>query len=363
MSNSSRPEHFGFLDALRGLAALWVVFNHIALPLAGDDLPLPLRVWLIEYGGLGIQVFFAISGFVIAHSVRNVHMDAGEFRNYAARRFTRLSPPYYAALILALVVSYTSAHFKAESWALPSPGRFLAHLVYLPDLLDMEMINGVHWTLFLEVQFYVLFAVVLWLIEPLAARWRHADQIVMTAVGAVALLYPLFDLRNGRERYFLPYCFAFVLGVFVQRYVSGRLRREIFYTYLSLLGVAWVVHGDSLVGAGFVTGLIILASTVGDRSQRWLRQRPFRFLGRISYSLYLTHAPVIGAVYYLGTKAFGETKTVETALIAPLVLASLITAAVAWKLFEEPAVHWSKSLRHQAPPPPTAAVVPQIVPA
>ncbi|HEY5876170.1 MAG TPA: acyltransferase, partial [Ilumatobacteraceae bacterium] len=159
MSNSSRPEHYGFLDALRGLAALWVVFNHIALPLAGDDLPLPLRVWLIEYGGLGIQVFFAISGFVIAHSLRKVHMDTGEFRNYAARRFARLSPPYYAALILALVVSYTSAQFKAESWALPSPGRFLAHLVYLPDLLDMEMINGVHWTLFLEVQFYVLFAV------------------------------------------------------------------------------------------------------------------------------------------------------------------------------------------------------------
>ena len=225
-----------------------MVFNHIALPLAGDDLPSPLRVWLIEYGGLGIQVFFAISGFVIAHSLRKVRMDTGEFRNYAARRFARISPPYYAALILALVVSYTSAQFKAESWAFPSPGRFLAHLVYLPDLLDMEMINGVHWTLFLEVQFYLLFALVLWLIAPLATRWRHADQIVMTAVGAVALLYPLFDLRNGREHYFLPYCFAFVLGVFVQWYVTGRLRREIFCTYLALLGVAWVVHGDSLVG-------------------------------------------------------------------------------------------------------------------
>ena len=101
---------------------------------------------------------------------------------------------------------------------------------------------------------------------------------------------------------------------------------------------------------------------MGDRSQRWLRQRPFRFLGKISYSLYLTHAPVIGAVYYLGTKAFGETKTVETALIAPLVVAPLITAAVAWKLFEEPAVRWSRSLRHR-PPRPTAAVVPHVAPA
>jgi peptidoglycan/LPS O-acetylase OafA/YrhL len=351
VSSSPRADHYGFLDALRGLAALWVVFNHLALPLAGDDLPSPLRVWLIEYGGLGVQVFFAISGFVIAHSLRKVGMDNGEFRNFAARRFARISPPYYAALILALVVSFTSAQFKDEPWALPSPGRFLAHLVYVPDLFNMQMINGVHWTLFLEVQFYLLFALVLWLIARLAGRWRLADQVVMAAVGAVALLYPLFDLRNAREHYFLPYCFAFVLGVFVQWYVTGRLRREIFCTYLALLGVAWVAHGDSLVGAAFVTGLIILASTVGDRSQRWLRQRPFRFLGKISYSLYLTHAPVIGAVFYLGTKAFGDTKTVETALILPLVIASLITGAVAWKLFEEPAVRWSRSLRRRPTPP------------
>ena len=247
MSNSSRPEHYGFLDALRGLAALWVVFNHIALPLAGDDLPFPLRVWLIEYGGLGIQVFFAISGFVIAHSLRRMRMDTGEFRNYAARRFARLSPPYYATLILALVVSYTSARFKAESWTLPSPGRFLAHLVYLPDLLDMEMINGVHWTLFLDA---VLRAVRRGALADRAARHPLAacrsDRI--DGRRRVALLYPLFDLRNGRERCFLPYCFAFVLGVFVQRYVTGRFRREIFFTYLSLLGVAWVVPATAWSG-------------------------------------------------------------------------------------------------------------------
>ena len=354
MTTTSARGHFAFLDALRGLAALWVVFNHIELPIAHDHLPLPLRVWLIEYGGLGVQVFFAISGFVIAHSVRNVHMNGPEFGNFMARRFVRISPPYYAAVILAAVVTYLSTRFKHEVWTMPSLGRWLAHAAYLPDLLNMEMINGVHWTLYLEMQFYLLFALVLWFIEPLAQRWSNAAQVVMASVGAIALIYPLFDLRNAREHYFLPYCFAFVIGVFVQWYVTKRLRPEIFFAYISLLGLAWVLHGDSLVGAGFVAGLIILASTVGDRSRRWLRQRPFAFLGKISYSLYLVHAPIIGATFYFGTKMFGDTESVQVALIAPLVLLSVATGAIAWKLFEEPAVRWSRSLRRR--PAPSVAV-------
>lgn len=357
MTTSPRREHFAFLDALRGLAALWVVFNHIELPIAHDHLPLPVRVWLIEYGGLGIQVFFAISGFVIAHSVRNVHMNGPQFGNFMARRFARITPPYYAAVLLAVTVTYVSTRFKHESWALPSFGRWIAHAVYLPDLLNMEMINGVHWTLYLEIQFYLLFALVLWFIEPLSKRWSHAAQAVMAAVGAVALLYPLFDLRNAREHYFLPYCFAFVVGVYVQWYRTKRLRPEIFFTYLTLLGVAWVVHGDSLVGAGFLTGVIILASTVGDRSERWLRQRPFAFLGKISYSLYLVHAPIIGAAFYFGTKLFGDTEAVEAALIIPLTALCVAAGAVAWRLFEEPAIRWSRSLRRRPAPTPHVALV------
>ena len=93
------------------------------------------------------------------------------------------------------------------------------------------------------------------------------------------------------------------------------------------------------------------ARAVYDASGERYVQRSFRFLGKISYSLYLTHVPVIGVVFYLGTKAFGDTKTVETRLILPLVIVLLITGAVAVKLFEEPAVRWSRSLRRRPTPP------------
>jgi peptidoglycan/LPS O-acetylase OafA/YrhL len=104
-------EHFGCLDALRGLAALWVVLNHVEehLDLVKPDVPAVVWTWVFEYGGLGVLVFFAISGYVIAHSLRNVRIDTGSAGNFMARRLVRLTPPYYAAVVLALVVSAGSA--------------------------------------------------------------------------------------------------------------------------------------------------------------------------------------------------------------------------------------------------------------
>ena len=354
-----KQKHYGFLDALRGLASLWVVLNHIHdfVPQTLTEMPGIIRVGIVEYGGLGVQVFFTISGFVIAYSLRNVRMNAPQFKNFVARRFVRLTPPYYAAVVLTFVVNFVSTRVKHESWTSPTLGRWFAHALYLPDLLKMEMINGVHWTLYIEVQFYLLFAVILWLLAAVVVRSQLAAQVLMALLGCAALVYPLFDLRQGRERYFFPYCFAFVLGVFIQWFVSKRLNAITFYGYFALMAVAWAIHGDSLIGAGFVSGILIWASTFGDRSERWLSQRPLRFLGKISYSLYLTHISVMASVYYLGDRVLGHSKIVEIGLVFAEVGAAILVGAIVQRLFEDPAVRWSRKLK-LAPAAPKAVPVP-----
>ena len=369
---AERSKHYGFLDALRGLASLWVVLNHIHdfVPLTLAHFPGFLRVSVVEYGGLGVEVFFTISGFVIAYSLRNVHMDTAQFKNFVARRMVRLTPPYYAAVILTFFVNFVSTRVKHESWHSPTLGRWVAHALYLPDLLKMEMINGVHWTLYIEVQFYLLFAVVLWIVARASSRSQRASlrasqwatqwapQIIMALVGAAALVYPLFDLRHGRERYFFPYCFTFVAGVFIQWFVSKRLHPAIFYGYFALLAVAWAVNGDSLVGAGVISAGLIWACTYGNRSEVWLRQRPLKFLGKISYSLYLTHISVMASVFYLGQRVLGTSKGVEIALVFVEVAAAIVVGAIVQKFCEEPAIRWSRKLKL-----PTAKAEPAPVPA
>ena len=181
-----------------------------------------LRVGVVEYGGLGVQVFFTISGFVIAYSLRNVTMNLPQFKNFVASRLVRLTPPYYAAVVLTFVVNFVSTRVKNEPWTSPTLARWVAHALYLPDLLKMDMINGVHWTLYIEVQFYLLFALV-----AVADRsgchtfGRWLAQIVMAWLGVSPLGVPVVRPSSlVASATSFPYCFAFVMGVFIQWFVS-----------------------------------------------------------------------------------------------------------------------------------------------
>ncbi|HEV8298915.1 MAG TPA: acyltransferase [Acidimicrobiales bacterium] len=351
MNEVIRKEHFGCLDALRGLAAFFVVVNHLGerIELFRPDLPAIAWTWLTDYTSLGVLVFFGISGFVIAHSLRNVVVDSASFGNFMTRRVVRLTPPYYAALALALVVNAGSAYIKNEDWAFPSAGRMIAHLLYLPDLLNMEMINGVHWTLYVEVQFYLSLCALVWVAQRLRTRSASLSVGFMALCGTAALTWPLFALRHGREHYFLPYWYSFLLGVFLYWHYRHTAPRWLTWSYLGLLGMAWALHQDSLVGASFLTGVFIVLASEKDRMQRWLRQRPWQFLGKISYSLYLTHSPIVGAVFYAGTKAFGDSRSTELLLIVPELAASLVVGTLAWWFVERPAIQWSKGLRRARP--------------
>lgn len=356
MANDTSREHNHFLDSLRGLAALWVVFNHTQeyLPNALPEIPSVIRQPLIQYGGLGVQVFFVLSGYVIAQSLQRTRMDTPALGNFMVRRMVRLSPPYWAAVVFALVVSSVSAVAKDEVWSFPSIGRLLAHVVYLPDLLNMEMINGVHWTLYIEVQFYVLIGIFLWLLAKAPQQGsaaRLVPLIAFSTIAAASLIHPLFELRDGREHWFGAYVHAFVFGMLIQWTRSKRLHPAVLAVFTAVLGLAWAIHGDSVVGGAFVAGAIVYAFTGPKGAFGLLEQPPFLFLGKISFSLYLVHSPVMGSVSYLGGKVLGESVGAELVTAVFEIIASLIVGAVFWKIFEEPAMRWSKALRRTSSTP------------
>lgn len=169
-----RPTHFYFLDGLRGLASLWVVFFHISaasVPVLAAALPQPLRLLLFEKGSLGVAIFFVLSGFVISYSLRQVKIDRAYVQNFTLRRWVRLSPPYYASMVAAIAIAALAAQVKGEPLALPSLPSLFAHLLYLQDVLGLGHINEVYWTLCLEMQFYLLFCGLLWLAQFWSQRW------------------------------------------------------------------------------------------------------------------------------------------------------------------------------------------------
>src|SRR5436190_11512452 len=92
------PSRFTYVDALRGLAAFWVaghhfypgVSNHYQAPSFFEPLPT-----ILFYGGCGVDVFFVLSGFVIAYTVREAQITFGYFGNFMLRRSVRLEAPYW----------------------------------------------------------------------------------------------------------------------------------------------------------------------------------------------------------------------------------------------------------------------------
>lgn len=345
-----RPgKHFGFVDGLRGLACLWVVFNHLKIPELAVVMPSVAYEWLVARGGMGVLIFFVVSGFVIAHSLLPVELDGPRLGNFLTRRLVRLSPPYYVSLVVAVVVSAVAAQVKDEPHALPGAGSWLAHLAYIPHLLGIDLINGVHWTLYLEMQFYVAFGLSLWWMQVTERRRPGRWRLRATVLAATALVWPVIGWSMAPRPQFIAYWFAFVSGVLVCWRANALIGSWLWWSFHSLLALAWFMHREQMVATVVLTAPLLLAATHGERMARWLRWRPVQFLGAISYSLYLIHAPVIGVVDWLRSRLLGDGVWAEAAAVVPAISASIAAGWVLWWIVERPAIRWSRALRASRP--------------
>ena len=333
-------DRYEFLDGLRGLAALFVVFHHVAPP---DDgllawVPLRLLFRVLAFGHYAVAVFIVLSGFCLmlplAHSPEN-RLKGGVI-GYLGRRARRILPPYYAAMALFLLMiwAFPSMNVRNGSgWdiAIPvfeNPSAVVAHLLVLHNLSPewIYRIDPPMWSIATEWQIYFLFPVLLGLrrkvglpatvLVALVAGYTVAFAILtipgyesveacpwylgLFALGMAAAALarsPLPSVRALCER--IPWGFALVATALcaaaAHRYAipAGRAL------------VARVLHAPEPpirmfmdLFAGLATVFVILACVGGasklPRKWDWrlaargvLECRPALFLGAISYSLYL----------------------------------------------------------------------------
>ena len=150
-----RPSHrFAHVDTLRAVAALLVALAHLSerfSPLArasGRGLSFPALARVLNFGRLGVLLFFAVSGFVIQASLRGPREHAG--RRFVIARFFRLYPAYWLSLGLGLLVFWQC---RGQTFG---PALILANATMLPRLLRAPLVLGVYWTLETELAFYAL---------------------------------------------------------------------------------------------------------------------------------------------------------------------------------------------------------------
>ncbi|HSS03521.1 MAG TPA: acyltransferase [Kofleriaceae bacterium] len=343
----SSKARYAFVDALRGVAALWVVLFHAyaknVRAMTGYELPQPLDA-IFGNGHLGVDIFFVISGFVIAQSIRDAHITPKFIGWFALRRSLRLDPPYWVTIASMIVLSYISGRLQRDHAPLPQPtwDAVIAHLFYLQGFLGYPQIVGVFWTLCYEMQFYLMLVILTgiaqWPRVAWLSRWFvFAPLWVVSAVCIAGSTWPA-----ALSLYGWPY---FFLGVTVN-WVHNRKEPPLALAIVVAATAALLPFEPLKTAVALVTAIAIYRASVTGRLASLTLGRVAQYLGRISYSLYLVHmlvgTPAVRfGIRHLGKMGFGT----AMALILLAVAASVAAAHVMYVLVERPAVRWSHRLR------------------
>jgi peptidoglycan/LPS O-acetylase OafA/YrhL len=341
------------LDGVRGLAALYVVCNHVFLRAfpgyPADHAPF-WAAWFI-YGRFAVVVFIVLSGFSLAISPARHGWRLDGLVPYAVRRARRILPPYWAALLFSLAVAWLVTPPPGE--AVPGLRSIVVNGLLVQNLVSAPRPNRAFWSIAVEAQLYLLFPLLLLLLRRRGAvAMVAAVTLVVAVVGLLGPHIPrleVFVIQSPPDMAALFAAGIMTAGIVVasdsrREWPWARLAAAAAAPALAVIwwqGSVWTL--DNLVwvdlALGPAVGCLFAALATGSPAPllRVLDSRPLRGLGWSSYSLYLTHGPIVVVIYEKvvagrvsqGAPAF--LVTLALAVPATIVFAQMFAAA-----FERP---------------------------
>jgi peptidoglycan/LPS O-acetylase OafA/YrhL len=303
------PDHrLHGLDGIRGAAALFVVLHHCWL-LSFPGYPRNTGPWWLGwliYGHFAVVVFIVLSGFSLAIAPSRAGWHLRSVGDFARRRAWRILPPYWAALAFSLAIAWWVVAQPLEHE--PTAKSVVVHGFLVQDVFGSPSPNGAFWSIAVEAQLYILFPLLLFV----RRRWGPALLLVsMTAIvvatSATASHQALVDKLMRLTPQFAALFTAGIVAAGIL--VASDGTRRLPWHWLTLAAVVPVVvivaaRGSVWTVGNFVwvdlalgpaTALLLAGVAVGRPRAlvRLLETRPLQRLGSCSYSLYLTHSPIV----------------------------------------------------------------------
>jgi peptidoglycan/LPS O-acetylase OafA/YrhL len=303
----------GVLDGLRGIAVLLVVWYHV-WEISWLS-PGPWLQFLPATGFIGVHLFFFLSGFVISYPLVRAAATGKpqpSWKHFAWRRFIKIVPSYVLSIGVAYAIGY--AQIQPNASLVPD---LVTHLLFIHTWFPLRYgtIDGVLWTLAVEVEFYCIFPLVWWCFRrrpwltagamiAIAWWWRAAlaacchstlfpqyeenlpgylDIFAFGMIGAYAFRRFGDRWRASRLRYVAP-----LIAIAGLAFLIALLESLYAYRFYDQWAGVWQINNRPLLGAAFLA--IALGSLVSPRWwQAILDNPPLRFMAAISYNLYLYH--------------------------------------------------------------------------
>ncbi len=303
------------IDLLRGIAVSVVVFYHFAVILGLTDSP--IFQYIYSLGLLGVPLFFIISGYLIYrsidYSISNKGIKVG-LKQYAYHRLFRILPAYYFnfAVVLIMATFVISVDYL---YSLGFVKQIIAHLTFLSFFMYRDSglgINGAYWTLSIEMLWYI--------VAPLFFIYIKKDRYLVLLfilsflylTGIDFSLYDsIFNLDKQASDYF-PLLFYisfqlpgqliyFIAGIFIYKYFNKQRSLSLSVQYfLSILSISFFIYVSNqnyfqtsfAIRNFFILFTVVVLFILMYQSKlKWMGG--LEWIGKISYSLYLWHMPIL----------------------------------------------------------------------
>jgi peptidoglycan/LPS O-acetylase OafA/YrhL len=290
------------IQILRALAATLVLVGHALHDsnfIAARSGQAELYQHFMDFG-LGVDIFFVISGFIMLYTTAGKFGTPGAARQFLIRRLQRIAPLYWlmtAALIVGALIAPKLLNVPIEGWR-----PIVESYLFIPGLRangEVRPILALGWTLNYEMFFYVLFAAVLFLPLKRGLLLLTAFFVCFVAAGALVQM-PTTALAFWSDSIIFEFLFGVAVALLFRANVrlSAPVALLLFVAGAVLavgLGPLWGVS-DTLprfVSAGIPAAMIVFAAACGPRLPASWFIAPLVLIGDASYSLYLSHPFVI----------------------------------------------------------------------
>ncbi|WP_203788633.1 acyltransferase family protein [Aquipseudomonas alcaligenes] len=351
---------YAHIDSLRGVAAILVLWMHSAGNFLMYSRPTFQNMAFdlahqLDFGRMGVVLFFAISGFVIPSSLRGDVFQSS--KRFLVKRALRLYPLYWASIPIGVITWWyiwgKVIDVEAVLW----------NFTMIQGLFDYKSVMGLYWTLQVELIFYTC-CIVLFLCGVLHSSITLALLVtVFSAPLLMSMGAGLVGINAGvslspETSMLLLHLGVMLWGALFRQWHDGVLNNSIArlimygYALFWVLGSMVAVYNCISGQAGMellrfwlpytiaVIGFLICASAVR------VRYKPLVWLGTVSYSIYLMHMPVVHSLLWLVrnseiTWIKGWPLGAYMALIAAI---TILVAFVTYRLIEQPAMRYADSI-------------------
>jgi peptidoglycan/LPS O-acetylase OafA/YrhL len=337
-----------FVDALKAVASQLIVLHHLAFygPMSdvANDLAPALFSWLSQNARLAVQIFLVIGGFLAARALApNGRLRAAAPLALLVKRYLKLIIPYAAAVLLSILCAALARQLMDHD-SIPNPPtlwQMAAHLVLLQNILDFDSLSAGLWYIAIDFQLFALLLGALWLARSAGLAVRGASILGTILVAGLAVASLLGFNRDAQWDIWGIYFFgAYALGALT--YWATRAEQEPYGMLLiaAVVVATLIVDFRSRIALALLTALALGVARRGGFIASRPGSRLLAYLGKISYSVFLVHFPVILVVNAVFAKFAAGSAPLNAFGIALAWSASVAAGALFYRCVEKRAGRW-----------------------